>query len=64
MEKGVQLEIGFNGAMVTIPLAEYEKLLADSQQLKDISGFEKHITRMFDSDSRVGLAILERVRKI
>jgi len=64
MAKGVQLEIGFKGAMVTIPLAEYEKLQSDSQQLKDIASYEKHITRMFDSDSRVGLTILERVRKI
>lgn len=27
MAKGIQIEIGFEGEMVTIPLAEYEKLV-------------------------------------
>lgn len=63
MGRDIQIEIGFNGEAVTIPLSVYEALLRDSQNLKDIKGYEKHLTRMFDSDARVGLAILDKIRK-
>jgi len=60
MSKGIQIEIGFEGEMVTIPLAEYEELKA----LQTVITLEKDLTKMFDSDQRVGLALLEAIRKL
>lgn len=53
----MQIEIGQEGEVVVLPLKSYEQLL-------NLLDLEKSLTAMFDSDTRVGLVLLEEVRKI
>lgn len=32
--------------------------------LRDIIGYERHLTRVFDGDTRVAMALLEKVRNL
>lgn len=44
--------------------ADIERLIKESESINTILNLEKEYTRMFDSDVRVAMAILNEIRKI
>jgi len=56
-----QYRINFEDAgveMVSIPLAEYEEL----KKLKSLVDMEKHLSMMYDSNHRIAMALLDKIR--